>query len=266
MKIWISIAVIILFAFTTKQPETNSWIRINQLGYQTDGVKVAVWCSKQDQLISNPIAIGWELVDASSKKIVYSSKSGKSFGAYGPFKQTCRLNFSAFKKPGRFYLQVAEVRSPEFEIGEDVYKGAADFCLRYMRQQRSGFNPFLKDSCHTHDGYVLYGEKAGIKDSTHLDVVGGWHDATDYLQYSTTSANTVYHLLMAYRDSPQAFGDDKQANGLDGKNGIPDILDEARWGLDWLLKMHPKDDWLFNQIADDRDHISMRIPKQDSQY
>src|SRR5215204_4375589 len=266
MKIWISIAVIILFAFTTKQPETNSWIRINQLGYQTDGVKVAVWCSKQDQLISNPIAIGWELVDAASKKIVFSSKPGKAFGDYGPFKQTCRLNFSAFKKPGKYYLQASDTRSPEFEIGDDVYKGAADFCLRYMRQQRSGFNPFLKDSCHTHDGYVLYGEKAGIKDSTHIDVVGGWHDASDYLQYSSTSANTVYHLLMAYRDSPQAFGDDKQANGLDGKNGIPDILDEARWGLDWLLKMHPKDDWLFNQIADDRDHISMRIPKQDSQY
>jgi hypothetical protein len=53
-----------------------------------------------------------------------------------------------------------------------------------MRQQRSGFNPFLKDSCHTHDGYVLYGEKAGIKDSTHIDVVGGWHDASDYLQYA----------------------------------------------------------------------------------
>ena len=71
---------------------------------------------------------------------------------------------------------------------------------------------------------------------------------------------------MAYRDSPNAFTDEKQSNGLDGKNGIPDVLDEARWGLDWLLKMHPKDDWLFNQIADDRDHIGMRMPKLDSQY
>src|SRR5688572_29527319 len=114
MRIKLSIAAIILFAFTTKQEETNSWIRINQLGYQTGGVKVAVWCSKQELGISDPIAIGWELVDASSKKIVYSSKPGKAFGAYGPFKQTYRLNFSAFKKPGRYYLQAAGVRSPEF--------------------------------------------------------------------------------------------------------------------------------------------------------
>ena len=135
-----------------------------------------------------------------------------------------------------------------------------------MRQQRTGFNPYLKDSCHTRDGYVLYGEKAGIKDSTYIDVVGGWHDATDYLQYATTSANATYHLLMSYRDFPAVFTDEKLANGLDGKNGMADVLDEAKWGLDWLLKMHPRDDWMFNQIADDRDHIGMRIPKEDTQY
>ena len=56
------------------------------------------------------------------------------------------------------------------------------------------------------------------------------------------------------------------ANGLDGKNNIPDVLDEAKWGLDWLLKMHPKDDWMFNQIGDDRDHRGMRIPKEDRNY
>ena len=43
-------------------------------------------------------------------------------------------------------------------------------------------------------------------------------------------------------------------------------LDEAKWGLDWLLKMHPKDDWLFNQIGDDRDHRGMRIPKEDTNF
>src|SRR4030095_7521133 len=128
------------------------------------------------------------------------------------------------------------------------------------------FNPFLKDSCHTHDGYVLYGEKAGIKDSTHIDVVGGWHDASDYLQYSTTSANATYHLLAAYRDFPTVFTDEKLANGLDGKNGMADVLDEAKWGLDWLLKMHPRQDWMFNQVGDDRDHMGMRIPKEDTNY
>ena len=257
---------ILLFAFTGNIENTSAWIRINQLGYTPGGTKVAVWGSKKHPDSYREAIDNWQLIDAKTNKVVFKGSAGKSFGAYGPFVQTYRLNFSAFKTPGRYYLQAGGVKSPEFTIGYDVYKGAADFCLKYMRQQRTGFNPFLKDSCHTHDGYVLYGEKAGIKDSTHIDVVGGWHDASDYLQYSTTSANATYHLLMAYRDFPRVFTDEKLANGLDGKNGMADVLDEAKWGLDWLLKMHPRDDWMFNQIADDRDHMGMRIPKEDSFY
>ena len=262
MKLFVvSFAIVLFFTSFLYTQQTTSWIRINQLGYKPNGIKVAVWCSKEQTAVGN-----WQLVEISSGKLVYSGKFEEPFGAYGPFTQTYRLNFSSFNKPGRYYLQAGEVRSPVFEIGDDVYKGAADFCLHYMRQQRSGFNPFLKDSCHTHDGYVLYGEKAGIKDSTHIDVVGGWHDASDYLQYASTSANATYHLLMAYRDFPKVFSDEKLANGLDGKNGMADVLDEAKWGLDWLLKMHPKDNWMFNQVGDDRDHIGMRIPKEDSAY
>jgi peptidoglycan/xylan/chitin deacetylase (PgdA/CDA1 family) len=254
-------AIFLFLAFFQKKPQSNSWIRINQLGYVPNGIKVAVWCSKEQSSIKE-----WQLIDATTNKPVYKGNAGKAFGAYGPFSQAYRLDFSSFKKPGHYYLQAGDTKSPEFEIGNNVYKGAANFCLRYMRQQRSGFNPFLKDSCHTHDGYVLYGEKAGIKDSTHIDVVGGWHDASDYLQYSSTSANATYHLLAAYRDFPNIFIDEKQANGLDGKNGIADVLDEAKWGLDWLLKMHPKENWMFNQIGDDRDHRGMRIPKEDTNF
>jgi hypothetical protein len=260
MRIKLCIVAIILFAFAQKQEETRSWIRINQLGYHPNGIKVAVWCSKDSITVER-----WQLVDVKLNKTV-ATGGAKQFGAYGPFKQTCRLNFSSFKKPGRYYLQAGSAKSPEFEIGNEVYKGAADFCLRYMRQQRSGFNPFLKDSCHTHDGYVLYGEKAGIIDSTHIDVTGGWHDASDYLQYSSTSANATYHLLAAYRDFPKVFTDEKQANGLDGKNGMADVLDEAKWGIDWLLKMNPSKTVMFNQLGDDRDHMGMRIPKEDTNF
>ncbi len=246
-----------IFSFVQKE-NTNEWIRINQLGYTPQGIKVAVWCSKETNKISS-----FDLVDSATGKIVFTQNAGKSFGAYGPFTNTYRLNFSSFKNAGVYYLKAGNAISPAFKINDEVYKGAADFCLFYMRQQRSGFNPFLKDSCHTQDGFTMYGP---MPDSTRVDVVGGWHDASDYLQYSTTSANATWHLLAAYRDFPKVFTDEKLANGLDGKNGIADVLDEAKWGLDWLLKMHPKPDWMFNQIADDRDHMGMRIPKEDSFY
>ena len=260
--VFLFVLVITTGIFTSSSQKANppdqSWIRINLLGYKPSSPKIAVFGSKESKKISS-----FELVDVSNQKIVFQGKSGNPFGAYGPFAQTYRLNFSSFNKPGKYIIRAANAISPEFAIGEDVYKGAADFCLRYMRQQRTGFNPYLKDSCHTRDGYTLYGP---MPDSTHIDVVGGWHDASDYLQYATTSANATYHLLMAYRDFPGVFSDTKQANGLDGSNGRADVLDEAKWGLDWLLKMHPKRDWMFNQIADDRDHMGMRIPKEDTFY
>ena len=53
-------------------------------------------------------------------------------------------------------------------------------------------------------------------------------------------------------------------SGLKGKNGVPDILDEAMWGMDWLLKMNPDSGVMFNQIADDRDHRGFRIPNLDT--
>lgn len=242
----------------TINAQTSSWVRINLTGYKPNSSKVAVWCSKEQAMVS-----AFTLVDVASGKTVYTGKAGKGFGSYGPFTQTARLNFSPFTRPGRYVIKAGQATSPEFIIGADVYTGAADFCLRYMRQQRSGFNPFLNDSCHTHDGYTLYGP---MPDSTRIDASGGWHDASDYLQYVTTSANATWHLLAAYRDFPKVFGDTHKANGLPGKNNQADVLDEARWGLNWLLKMHPRSNWLFNQIADDRDHQGMRIPKEDSFY
>ena len=237
------------------QPAENEWIRINQLGYSPASGKVAVFVSKKESNIQN-----FELIDAKTSRSVLKKNAGKNFGAYGPFLTSYRLDFSEYQMPGAYYIKVGETRSPDFSISNTAYSGGAEFALRYMRQQRSGYNPFLKDSCHTRDGFTIYGP---MPDGTFVDVSGGWHDATDYLQYAATSANATYHLLAAYRDFPAVFADRHLANGLEGKNGSADVLDEAVWGLQWLLKMHPKDDWMFNQLADDRDHIGFRLPVND---
>jgi endoglucanase len=250
----------LFLAFITScqtQEKPQAWIRINQLGYVPAGVKVAVWGAKE----TGQEVTHFELVEAKTANVVLKKEPGKDYGKYGPFTRTHRLDFSEFNTPGTYYLRAGSAQSPEFKISADAYKGTADFALRYMRQQRSGFNPFLKDSCHTKDGYIVYGP---VPENTHIDVSGGWHDATDYLQYVTTSANATYHLLAAYRDFPEVFTDTHLANGLEGSNETVDVLDEARWGLDWLLKMHPREDWMFNQLADDRDHAGFRLPTQDS--
>src|SRR5579871_2210765 len=125
MRRFILFFAIFLFYFTNVQGQPKSWIRINQLGYKPESAKVAVWCGKE-KLVNER----WQLADAMTHEIVFTARAGKNFGMYGPFSDTYRFDFSSFKKTGRYYLQCGATRSPEFEIGNDVYKGAADFCLR----------------------------------------------------------------------------------------------------------------------------------------
>src|SRR6266516_1251807 len=122
--------------------------------------------------------------------------------------------------------------------------------------------PVFRDSLHQRSDGVLVDHPT--RSGEFIPVSGGWADASDYLQYGATTAHATTMLLLAYRDHPEAFSDRFRANGLPGANGIPDVLDEARWGLAWLLKMYPEDDLLLNQLADDRDHTFWDLPVNDS--
>jgi endoglucanase len=232
-------------------------LRVNQLGYLPNSMKVAVALSKDMSFSPS----SFELRDALTDEIVWTSTWIRECGAYAAFPRTFRLDFSTMQIPGAYVLSTGGYRSPSFRIAADVYDGTADFLLQYMRQQRCGYNPFLNDSCHTHDGYIIYHPTL---DSTFIDVVGGWHDASDYLQYVATSANAIFQMLFAYEQNPNSFADSYDAAGRPGANGIPDILDEAKWGLDWLVKMNPRAGLMFNQVADDRDHMGFRLPTEDS--
>jgi endoglucanase len=233
-------------------------IRVNQVGYLPDAPKVAVLC-----------AIG-TIDSVSTRRFVVRDDHGRTvFGprpaapsiAFGPCARTWRLDFSALRASGRYTIEAGAIRSPRFRVGRDVYAGGADTLLYYMRQQRSGFNPFFRDSVHRLDGYV-------IDDTGHVvkfqPVSGGWADASDYLQYVATSATATYDMLMAFRDHPHATSDAFTANGLPGPNGIPDVLDEARHGIDWLLSMFPSDSEIYNQLGDDRDHTYLDLPTTDT--
>jgi len=250
------ILLVIFFVFNSFLSFPQSWIRINQLGYLPESVKVAVLISEDEIKIK-----GFSLCDAETGKVVFRGKAELYNGEDWGMETAARLDFSLFEKPGRYFLKVDDIKSPVFRIAYDVYRGTSDYVLRYMRQQRCGYNPWLKDSCHTFDGFIV---DHPAKTGEVIDVKGGWHDASDYLQYLPTSANAVYQMLCAWRKAPEVFGDEYDTNGNPGRNGIPDVLDEARWGLDWLLKMNPAKGEMYNQIADDRDHRGFRLPNEDT--
>ncbi|HEU4628728.1 MAG TPA: glycoside hydrolase family 9 protein [Gemmatimonadaceae bacterium] len=233
-------------------------IRVNQLGYLPDAPKSAVACALDS------VVVGTFTVQDEAGRVVAGPSSATASGPFGPCAATFRLDFSGLRREGRYRVVALadgeRITSPAIRVDRRAYAGAADTLLYYLRQQRSGWNPLFRDSVHVHDGIVV---DDPVRAGDTVRVSGGWADASDYLQYVTTSATATHALLAAWRDHPRAFGDAFQANGTPGANGVPDVLDEARHGLDWLLRMFPGDA-MYNQLGDDRDHSFLDLPTTDS--
>jgi hypothetical protein len=235
----------------------EAYIRINLAGYQLTDSKVAIAFSDQ------PLKSSFSVLESDSRKKVFTGKiiASKTPG-YGPFTYYYELDFSAITQQGIYEIEIpgAVLKTSFIFIGSNSYSNAPDILLGFMRQQRCGFNPFFDTLCHQKDGRVMDGP---MKDSTFIDVSGGWHDAGDQLKYLITSSNATARMLMAYQQFPSAFSDDVDELGKSRENRIADVLDEARWGLDWIHKLHPAADQLIHQVGDDRDHTGWKLSAYD---
>jgi len=232
-------------------------IRINQAGYLPADSKSGLVFSKA------PVRENFQLLEEGTEKVVLTLKALKSKApGWGSFDYYYELDFSGVEEPGSYYLESikSKTRSGTFIISEGAYNHQQEKLLGFMRQQRCGYNPYLDMVCHQHDGRSFYGP---MPDSTYVDVSGGWHDAGDQLKYLITGSYATGHMLLAYELYPDRFSDLCNALGQPGSNGIPDVLDEAKWGLDWIHKLHPAPDQLVHQVADDRDHMGWKMPDQD---
>ncbi|HQX55171.1 MAG TPA: glycoside hydrolase family 9 protein [Pyrinomonadaceae bacterium] len=253
MKILVT-ALVFLFTATAADAAT-SFIRINQAGYRSDDNKVAVAFSN-DRLEGRFTVWNARGVTAMSGKIVAVELPDLA----SPFRNYYQLDFSRIKTPGRYTIELPDgSRSAAFTIGP--YPHFQEDLLFFMRQQRCGYNPYLDSTCHLSDGRSVY---APFPDGTFVDAVGGWHDAGDQLKYLITASNATARMMLAYELERSKFGDSVDALGHDRPNGIPDILDEAYWGLVWIHKLHAAADLLIHQVADDRDHRGFKLPAEDN--
>ncbi|MDO9547460.1 MAG: glycoside hydrolase family 9 protein, partial [Candidatus Marinimicrobia bacterium] len=249
---------IAMFLMVNAVAKESAVIRINQIGYLPQEPKIAVVLSMK-QLEGKT----FELIEAESGAVVFSSEFKTTDGEWGEFDYCYRIDFSELDKSGTYQIIIKKPKtlSREFKISDDVYNGYAENILEYIRQQRCGYNPFTDEVCHKKDGRSMYGP---MPDSAYIDVSGGWHDAGDHLRYMLTSGNTICRMLFAFLENKAIFVDNFNDLGQPGANGIADVLDEIKWGLEWMLKMHPAPDQLFHQVADDRDHVGFKLPHLDT--
>ncbi len=232
-------------------------IRINQYGYHLkEGKHIIIFSNSNVKEKFDVFSLN-DQVTVASVKPIKSKVEG-----WGTFKNYYTLDISEVDQSGTYEIRGIKsgTKSEKFMISDQVYKATTDELLTFMQQQRCGYNPFLDMVCHKRDGRLFYGK---LPDSTYVDVSGGWHDAGDQLKYLITGSYATAHMLMAYKLYPKKFSDKVNAFGQPQPNGIADVLDEAKWGLDWILKMHFAPDQLVHQVADDRDHRGWKIPDQD---
>ena len=260
VRVSIFTASLLAYAASARAAD-SSYLRVNQLGYQPADVKIAIAMGQ------GGLPARFQVVDADTQNVVFEGESRTIDEAWGKFPKHADLDFSKVGKAGRYFVRFGEARSQTFVIREHLYAELPDELLEFMREQRCGYNPWVDAVCHPFDGRTVDGP---LPAGTYVDARGGWHDAGDQLKYLLTSSNATAQMLLAYRLGEQAkpqavYADRVNDLGQPKPNGIPDILDEARWGLDWMLRLHPAPDQLYHQVADDRDHSTgFRLPQNET--
>jgi len=250
------IKIIYLVTFLTfiscNEPiSSESYIRLNQLGFKPDDIKTAILIS------DSPINAQKFLIKNKENKTVYENNLlYDTLSINKKFRFSARINFSDFNSTGEYYIQINNIRSVTFKIRNNLFNSVRDSLITFFKVQRCGpTKPLLHEPCHLQDAT----EVIGYKKNKPVDLTGGWHDAGDYTKFLFTTAFTTYMLLFSYEFEPKKFEFD-----LD-KNGVPDILEEARVGLDFLLRCDFAEDAFITQVQDDRDHsVGWRMPENDT--
>ena len=201
-------------------------VTVSQIGYRPDDIKTVT--SNYDKIDT------FEVVDKNSGETVYTGTFGDLFYDMPADMSVRQGDFSEVKAEGTYFIRVGDDETYEFKIGEGIYDDIYDATQMMLYYQRCGMEltsdiagDFAHPACHTENATV-YGT------DEKKDVSGGWHDAGDYGKYTVPGAKTIADLLLAYETSKN---EDDDTGIPESGNGIPDMLDEARYELDFLLKM-----------------------------
>ena len=238
--------------------DTGPSIKVNQLGYLCSGPKLA-------SLVTNASRpTFWTLQDSAGTAMV-SGQASSPIADVPSGLNVVTIDFSSFTQEGGGYtLAVGGDTSFPFSISNTLYDTLRQDSLQFFYQQRSGIaidanlagQQYARAAGHVqvppnqgdvkvpcqavHDSLIAYLEPWTCNYT--LDVTQGWYDAGDQGKYVVNGGISAAQLLMEYERTQHTAGivnqlGDGSLRVPERNNGIPDVLDEARWELDFLLKM-----------------------------
>ena len=250
---------------------------VDQFGYLVDGQKVAIIkvphegedAGRYPQTPGSTFFVrNLETDQIVFEGDVVSWNSGETHDQSGD--QVWHLDFSELTEPG--YYRIEEPQSGRisyaFEIRENPWKGVLRAAVRSYFYQRSGFEKEARYAGENWADAAAYLQEKETRDffdqnnsRRFRDLHGGWFDAGDFNKYITFTSSAVHPLLMAYRMNPHIWGDDY--NIPESGNGLPDLLDELKWQLDWVLRMQVEDGGVIIKMGQ-KEYYSATPPSSDN--
>jgi endoglucanase len=219
-------------------------IKVDQAGYLPDGPKAALVAAKA------PAATFVVRRADGDGAVVFEGKLGAPVNDADSGDEVRAADFTPLSRSGRYFVEVPGVgRSWDFAIGPEVFARPFYLAMRSFYGQRCGtavdlgpeFPGYTHPACHLSGAYHASSGKTGS-----LSNNAGWHDAGDYGRYVVNSGLSTGTLLWTY----ELFGERVKKVKLDipeSGNGVPDVLDEVRWNLDWMLSMQDGDGGAFHK-------------------
>ncbi|MFC6081579.1 glycoside hydrolase family 9 protein [Sphaerisporangium aureirubrum] len=244
------------------KPDTGPRVRVNQVAYLPKGPKNATVVTEATT------ALPWRLNDSSGRKVANGQTTPRGVDASSG-QNVHSIDFSGVTKTGTGFTLVADGEtSRPFDIGGTAYRDLRADALKFYYSQRSG-TPILdslrpgygRPAGHVgvapNQGDTNVPCQPGVCDYS-LNVAGGWYDAGDHGKYVVNGGISVAQLMSEFERTKnaataEALGDSTLALPESG-NGVPDILDEARWEQDFLLKMQVPDGKPFAGMAHHKIH------------
>jgi endoglucanase len=212
-------------------------IKVDQVGYLNNAAKIAL-------VVSKTPATEFTVNQSKDGKPVIKGTLSAPRDDFDSGDAVRTADFSRVIKSGTYYIDVPGVgRSWDFDIAPDVYNKTWRIAMRSFYGQRCGiavdlgpdFPTYKHDACHLDGAYHATSGKTGPKVSK-----GGWHDAGDYGRYVVNSGIATGTLLWTY----EMYGSHLRGINLaipESGNGQPDVLNEIKWNLDWMLSMQDDD-------------------------
>ncbi len=256
-----------VFLCVMKAFSQDNNIRVNQLGFPVSYNKQAI--------VADENATSFEIRNLQNDEVVFQGILTDA--KYSKFSEenVKFADFSEVTTPGSYYVFCNGRKSKPFQINDVIYNDISKATIRAFYYWRASTEllpehatwngtDFSRPLGHA-DTQVKIHKSAATKSRPEGTVVSapkGWYDAGDYNLYVINAGISFHSLAFAYEMFPTYYKN-LNLNIPESGNGVPDILNELKWELDWLLAMQDEDGGVYTKLSS-LHFCSMIMPHEDN--